>query len=164
MSLKNVRMAQCLRGHGFEERKRVLLEQIWLPGRLMEGLFSLSGSSCFMARFDFHSWGVKVGAAPRRSKGVLLCLSLLSFQRERLCLVDIAASPYAPLLLPRVSPLSINPDSPTAVASLPRAPFCYSMPGRQQATMAALTTPATDKHALVWQIPRHFTDQRLSQI
>lgn len=30
-------------------------------------------SSCFMARFDFHSWDVKVGAALRRSKGVLLC-------------------------------------------------------------------------------------------
>lgn len=73
MSLKNVCMAQCLRGHGFEERKRVLLEQIWLPGRLMEGLFPPPASSCFMARFNFHSRGVKVGAAPRRSKGVPLC-------------------------------------------------------------------------------------------
>lgn len=27
----------------------------------------------FMAQFDFHSWGVKVRAAPRLSKGVLLC-------------------------------------------------------------------------------------------
>ena len=98
MSLKNVCMAECLRGHGFAQRKRVLLEQIWQPGRLMEGLFSPSGSSCFMARFDFHSRGVKVGAAPRLSRGVLLCRSLLPFQRECLCLVDIAASPYGPLL------------------------------------------------------------------
>lgn len=38
-----------------EGRKGVLLEQIWPPGRLMEGLFSLSGSLFFMGHFDFHS-------------------------------------------------------------------------------------------------------------
>lgn len=48
MSLKNVCMAQCLRGQGFKERKKALLEQLGLPGRLMEGLLSLFGSSCFM--------------------------------------------------------------------------------------------------------------------
>lgn len=95
MSLKNVCMAQYLRAQGLRQRKRVLLEQIWLPGRLMEGLFSTSGSWCFMAQFDFHSWGVKVGAAPRLSKGVLLFNEgLPCFQRVCLGLVDIAAPPY----------------------------------------------------------------------
>lgn len=97
MSLKNVCMARCLRGQGFKGRKRVLLEQIWLPGRLMEGLFSTSASSRFMARFDFHSWGVKVGAASKRS----YCAKVCSPSRgESLCLVDIAASPYGPPFTP----------------------------------------------------------------
>ena len=61
MSLKNVCMAQRLRGQGLAQRKRVLLQQIWL----MEGLFSPSGSSCFMAQFDFHSWGVKSWGCPQ---------------------------------------------------------------------------------------------------
>lgn len=47
-------MARCSRGQGLNERKRVLLEQIWLPGRLMERLFFPSGQSGFMALFDFH--------------------------------------------------------------------------------------------------------------
>lgn len=51
---KECMMAQCLRGQGLNERKRVLLEQIWVSGRQMEGLFSMSGQSGFMALFDFH--------------------------------------------------------------------------------------------------------------
>lgn len=31
------------RGQGLNQRKRVLLEQVWLPGRLMERPFFLSG-------------------------------------------------------------------------------------------------------------------------
>lgn len=38
---KECMTARRLRGQGLTERKRVLLEQIWLLGRLMEGLFSL---------------------------------------------------------------------------------------------------------------------------
>lgn len=82
-----------------------------------------------------------------------------------MCLVDIAASPYGPLLLPHVSPLSIYPDSHTAKASLHHASlsFYFKSRGDNWQTMSALTAPAIDNHALVWQIPRHFTDQRLSQ-
>ena len=52
-------MSGCLRGQGLNERKRVLLEQIWLPGRLMERLFFLSGQSGLMALFEFSFWSVK---------------------------------------------------------------------------------------------------------
>lgn len=104
-----------------EGRKGVLLEQIWPPGRLMEGLFSLSASLFFMGRFDFHSQGVKVCGWPQAlRKGAALCQSLLSFQRRLcLCLVDIAASPYGPLSPPRVAPFFISYPGP------PRPlPFC----------------------------------------
>lgn len=79
MSLKNVCIAQCLRGQDFEERKGVLLEQIWLPGRLMEGLFPLSGSSCFMAQFDFHSKCVKVWGCPQALRGRPIVLKFALF-------------------------------------------------------------------------------------
>lgn len=51
---KECMMAQSLRGQGLNERKGVLLEQIWVPGRRMEGVFYPSGQSGFMGLFDLY--------------------------------------------------------------------------------------------------------------
>lgn len=51
---KECMMAQCLRGQGLNERKRVLLGLIWVPGRRMEGVFFLSGQSFFIGLFDLY--------------------------------------------------------------------------------------------------------------
>lgn len=130
------------------------MEQIWLAGTLSPPC----ASSYFVAQFDFHSVGVKVGVAPRGSEGVLLCLSSLVFQRECSCLVDI--------------PLSHNMISFTTT---PPHPILYHLSSslasfslvlkleRGIATIAAHTASAIESEAIVWQIPRHFTVQWLSQ-
>lgn len=51
---KECMMAQCLRGQGLNGRKRVLLEQIGVPGRRVEEVFSMSGQSGFMGLFDLY--------------------------------------------------------------------------------------------------------------
>lgn len=158
MSVKNVCMAQCLRGQGFKERKRVLLEQIGLPGRPMEGLLS---PVCFILLYDFHSCGVKVGAAPKGFHCAEVCS--LSRGNSRASLI-----PWPPPFTLSFSPLSITPHS-SAVGGSPPPPLCISFllvlnPGQQPAIAAAHTAPAIDNQAPFWQITQHFTDQWLSQI
>lgn len=136
-------MAQCLRGHGLEERKRVLLEQIWRPGRLMEGLFPLSGSSCFMARFDFHSCGVKVWGWPPGASKAPYCTKVCSLSRGDAYALLTSQPPH---MVPFHS-LVFHP-SPLTLSDCCGLPLLVLLkPGRQPETVAALTAPAINNQA-----------------
>lgn len=118
-------LAQRLRGQGSEERMGGLLDQIWLPGRLMEGsppAPRLVHRALWLASTSTHVGCKILGAPPppgALQEGLLLCQRLLSFQRDRLCLVDIEASPHGPPH-PLPHPSAPTPDSPLPPgASLP---------------------------------------------
>lgn len=71
-------------------------------------LSPLSGSSCFMAQFVFHSCGVKVRVLPPgalRRRPIVLKFAL--FPERTLVAVDTAASPYGGVSLPHASPLCV---------------------------------------------------------
>lgn len=141
-------MAQCLRGQGLEERKRVLLEQIWRPGRLMEGLFPLSGSSCFMARFDFHSCGVKVWGWPPGASKEPYCTKVCSLSRGDAYALLTSQPPH---MVPFYSNV-FHPSLLTLSDCCGLSSSCFPLlvllkPGRQPETVAALTAPAIDNQA-----------------
>lgn len=158
MSLKNVSMARRLRGQGLTRRKGFLLEQIWLPGRLMEGLFPLSPPSCVMARLEFHSRAVKVDADPPPKR--LYCAKVCSLSRA-VC-ASLTSQP------PHMVPLIFHPLASTHTAAASSQPLSLSSFILFKARPAtgnngAHAAPAINSRVPLCQIPQHLRDKQLSQ-
>lgn len=110
-------LAQRLRGQGSEERMGGLLDQIWLPGRLMEGsppAPRLVHRALWLASTSTHVGCKILGAAPPRghSKRGSFCANVCSLSRGTACALLTSRPPHMVPPTPFLTPLRQPPTLP----------------------------------------------------